>query len=113
MKSKSEILKMQKVKKDEEFQKYIKIMEKAIKANFPNGLDFDECPYVERLVYYRDVDIDFYTGYEKKIIEAIKETKIFKKIAKQLTENGYKFNLKAHVSYSNPSPEWKINLEIS
>lgn len=113
MKSKKELLKNQRIKDNEEFQEYVNIMEKAIQKKYSKGLDFDECPHVERFIWYRDVDIDFYTGYEKKFIKAIKQTKSFKKITDELAENGYEYELEGHVRYSNPSPEWTINLIIS
>lgn len=96
-----------------EVQKYVKIMDEAIQRKYPNGLDFDEIPHIERFMWYREVDIDrYYTGIEKIFAKAIKETKSFKKIAKELTNNGYEFELKGTASYSWNTPEWQVNLII-
>lgn len=104
------------ITKDEDYkevQKYVKIMDEAIQSKYPNGLDFDEIPHVERFMWYREVDIDrYYTGIEKIFAKAIKETKSFKKIAKELANNGYDYKLEGHASHSWSRPEWQVNLII-
>lgn len=87
-------------------------MEENIKRKYPNGLDFDECPYIQRFIYYGDIDISYYTGIEKEFIEAIKLTEAFKKIANNLIGNGYKYEFESHVDFSWSKPEWEIILII-
>lgn len=112
MKSKAELLRVKNDKKEKEFQDYVKAMENVIKRNYPDGLDFDECPHCERIVSYEDIDIYYYTRIEKILIEAIQSTEGFKKIAKELTDNGYKFEFKSHVIYPHSRAEWEIDLII-
>lgn len=113
MKSKKELLKIQNNKKDNEFENYVKLIDDAIKNNYPSGLDFDECPHVERIVCYSDVDISYYSGLEKELIKVVQSTDEFKKIGSELKENGYKYEFDSYVSYPNSTVEWGINLIIS
>ncbi|EKS4345166.1 hypothetical protein QB607_003170 [Clostridium botulinum] len=87
-------------------------MEESIKSKYPNGLNFDECPYIQRFIYCGDIDILYYTGIEKELIEAIKSTEAFKKISNDLIDNGYEYEFKSHVDFSWSKPEWEIILII-
>lgn len=103
------------IKKDEhhkEVQKYVSFMEKVLQEKYPNGLDFNEIPYLERIIYDSDISSRYYTGIEKIYIRAIQETKSFKRMAKELIKKGYDYEFKAHVNYGSPKTEWQINLII-
>lgn len=116
MKKREELLKIQENKETEKEQKYITLMEEILKNKYETGLDFDKIPHVERLVsnYDSNEDIHFYTNVEEKFISAIKKTETFKKISKELIENGYKYVFKHYCDHSTLSgrANWGINLII-
>ena len=110
--SKSELLGSKHNEKLKRFKDYVKMVSKVIKENYPNGLEFNELPHVERFLYHQDIEIEYYTGLEKELVKAIERSNVFRKMANELIDNGYEYALEAHVNYSSSRDEWNINLII-